>query len=49
MSFTYFQVALMDLVPSDKAKNMKAAIWETYQNIVEKAEEKKVRLLLNCF
>lgn len=36
------QVAVMQRVPEDEAKNLPVPIWDAYQNIVDAAEKKKV-------
>ncbi|XP_041371201.1 fucose mutarotase-like isoform X2 [Gigantopelta aegis] len=37
-------VAVMELVDSDKAKNMPTPIWHTYQQIVDAAEGKNIHI-----
>lgn len=36
------QVALMDLVPSDKAKNLPTPVWVKYREVIDKHESSQV-------
>ncbi|GFO02574.1 L-fucose mutarotase [Plakobranchus ocellatus] len=37
-------VARMELVPSDQKKNLPTPIWDTYQSILDEAENSKVKI-----
>ncbi|BFZ01928.1 hypothetical protein BsWGS_04968 [Bradybaena similaris] len=39
-----YPVARMDLVPSDKDKGLKTPIWDEYKQILDKAENQKVKI-----
>jgi L-fucose mutarotase len=41
-----FKVMVMDLVDSDKEKGLEVKVWKEYENVLEKAENKKVLLKL---
>ena len=36
---------VMELVPSDKAKNLPTPVWETYQRLLNEAEGKEVGVM----
>uniref|UniRef100_A0A2C9LR88 L-fucose mutarotase n=1 Tax=Biomphalaria glabrata TaxID=6526 RepID=A0A2C9LR88_BIOGL len=42
--YVEYPVARMDLVDSDKAKSLKTPIWDSYQEILNKAEGKKIQI-----
>lgn len=39
-----FPVALMDLVPSDKAKNLPTPVWVKYREVIDKHESSQIQI-----